>query len=171
MVEFQGIVRLAGKDIKGELKLVKALSQIKGIGLNLADSIAIIASEKLGINVNEKVGNLSQEQLQQVEDIIYKPLKYGIPTWVLDRRVDPETGENEHLIMSDMSFRISQDIQKEKDMKSYRGIRHMFGHKCRGQRTRNTGRKGRTLGVVKKKELPKTAPGKGEKPAKESKKK
>jgi small subunit ribosomal protein S13 len=36
-------------------------------------------------------------------------------------------------------------------IKCYRGIRHAKGKKVRGQRTRSTGRKGMTVGVVRRK--------------------
>ncbi|MEM1533417.1 MAG: 30S ribosomal protein S13, partial [Desulfurococcaceae archaeon] len=40
-------------------------------------------------------------------------------------------------------------IEREKRIKSYRGIRHSLGLKVRGQRTRTTGRIGGTVGVRK----------------------
>lgn len=39
-------------------------------------------------------------------------------------------------------------------MKSYQGIRHMYGLPVRGQRTKTMGRKGLTVGVVKTKMKP-----------------
>jgi len=43
------------------------------------------------------------------------------------------------------------DIERLIKMKAYRGVRHARGKKVRGQRTRSTGRKGRTVGVVRRK--------------------
>jgi small subunit ribosomal protein S13 len=40
-------------------------------------------------------------------------------------------------------------------LRSYKGLRLGKGLRVRGQRTRTTGRSGKTLGVVKKKEQPK----------------
>ena len=40
-------------------------------------------------------------------------------------------------------------LEREKTSNSWRGIRHMFGLKVRGQRTRCTGRKGGAVGVAK----------------------
>jgi len=53
------------------------------------------------------------------------------------------------LITSDIAFTVRYDIEREKTSGSWRGIRHMFGLKVRGQRTRCTGRKGGAVGVAK----------------------
>ncbi len=44
MAEFKGRLRIAGKDVDGNLPIPKALKLIKGIGTNLADSIAKVFS-------------------------------------------------------------------------------------------------------------------------------
>jgi len=158
--EFRGIIRVAGKDMKGDLPLAKALTRIKGIGLNLADSIANIVSRELNIDKREKVGNLTDDQIDKLEQIIKNLSQYGVPIWALNKRKDV-SGKDSHLIGSDLDFSIRQDIEAEKNIKSYRGIRHMFGLPVRGQRTKTMGRKGMTLGVVKKKIMP-TVTGKKE---------
>ena len=40
-----------------------------------------------------------------------------------------------------------------KKIKTHKGIRHHWGLKVRGQRTKTTGRRGATVGVTKKKWL------------------
>jgi len=42
------------------------------------------------------------------------------------------------------------DIERLIKIKAYRGVRHAKGYKVRGQRTRSTGRKGMTVGVIRK---------------------
>jgi small subunit ribosomal protein S13 len=42
------------------------------------------------------------------------------------------------------------DIDQAKEIKSWRGYRHAYGLKVRGQRTKTTGRAGKALGVKKK---------------------
>jgi small subunit ribosomal protein S13 len=158
--EFRGIIRIAGKDMKGDLPLAKALTRIKGVGINLADSIADIAIAELKVDKNEQVGNLTDAQIEQLEKIVHNPEKYGIPEWALNRRKD-SSGSSRHLISSDLDFVTRQGIESEKTMRSYRGIRHMYGLPVRGQRTKTMGRRGMTLGVIKKKEQP-TVTGKKE---------
>lgn len=157
MAEFQGIVRVAGRDIKGELTVARALSQIKGIGISLSQALSMIITEKLNIPENKKIGEFSHEEIKKVEEIIDNPEKYKLPNWILNRRKRSEEGTDTHLVSAERDFQISQDISMEKKIKSYRGIRHMFGYKCRGQRTRRSakvGRKGRAVGVVRKKQQP-----------------
>lgn len=158
--DFRGIVRVAGKDMKGDLPIAKALNQIKGMGVSLADSIATIAAVKLNIDKREHIGNLTDDQLDELEKIVLNPVSYGVPVWMVNRRKD-SSGTNRHLIGADLDFAIRQDIEAEKNIKSYRGIRHMFGLPVRGQRTKTMGRRGMTLGVIKKKVMP-TVTGKKE---------
>lgn len=155
--EFRGIVRVANKDLKGEFLIRKALSRVRGIGSNLSGSIAHAAERELGIPENEKIGNLTDEQIKALEAIIADPAKHGIPKWMLNRRRGAGGKDDVHVVSSDLEFQQRQDIQFQKNIKSYRGIRHMFGLAVRGQRTKTWGRKGMTLGVIKKKEMPAAA--------------
>src|SRR5574338_1682728 len=77
------------------------------------------------------------------------PASVNIPSWFLNRRKDMDTGNNFHLITSDIEFNVRNDIEREKGMNSWRGFRHTYGLKVRGQRTRTTGRKGGAVGVRK----------------------
>ena len=70
---------------------------------------------------------------------------------MLNRRKDYATGQDIHLTGSDLVLTIKSDIDRMKKIKSWKGIRHALGLKVRGQRTRTTGRGGRTIGVTKKK--------------------
>ena len=103
----------------------------------------------LKLNPNQRMGYLSSEQIKSIENIIKNPSESNFPSWFLNRRRDVETGEDKHLITSDVAFTIRNDIEREKTSGSWRGIRHMFGLKVRGQRTRCTGRKGGAVGVAK----------------------
>ena len=152
--EFKGRLRITGKEIIGKYPIKKALMQIKGISANLADSLAKILEEKLQIKENEKIGNLTDEQLDKLEEIINKPKEYGIPSWMLNRKKDPVTGKDTHLISSDLDFQKKEDIKNLIKIKAYRGVRHMYGLTSRGQRTKTSGRKGLTLGVQRKKNKP-----------------
>jgi len=72
---------------------------------------------------------------------------------MLNRRKDYETGEDKHLLSSDLAFTKDNDIKMLKKIKSYKGMRHAFGLPVRGQRTRSNFRrnKGKVTGVQKKK--------------------
>ena len=125
--------------------MVIALTQIKGVGYMFANSII----NNLKIDSTLRIGNLSDEQIKSIENIIQNPSSSNFPSWFLNRRKDVETGEDKHLITSDIDFTVRNDVEREKATGSWRGYRHMFGLKVRGQRTRCTGRKGGAVGVAK----------------------
>ena len=125
--------------------MVIGLTQIKGVGYMFANSII----NNLKINSELRIGNLSNEQIKSIENIIQSPSSSNFPSWFLNRRKDIETGEDKHLITSDIDFTVRNDVEREKATGSWRGYRHMFGLKVRGQRTRCTGRKGGAVGVAK----------------------
>jgi len=144
--EFRHIVRIRETDVDGALKAPYALSKIKGIGINLAHLIV----KKAGINPETRIGFISDEKIEKIEEIIANPDKYNIPEWYLNRRKDLETGKNLLLTGADLTFKVKTDIERMKAMKSWRGYRHAYGLKVRGQRTRTTGRIGKAVGVKKK---------------------
>ena len=143
--EYQHIVRIVGNDIPGDKKVIVGLTQIRGIGYTFANAIL----DSLKINSNSNIGNLTESQVQSIEKLIKNPLSENFPAWFLNRRRDLETGNDMHLITSDIALSVRNDIEREKSVNSWRGMRHMFGLKVRGQRTRTTGRKGGAVGVKK----------------------
>jgi len=143
--EYNHIVRIVGNDIPGEKKTLIGLTQIRGIGYNFANAIL----DSLKISPNTNIGYISDSQVQSIEKILKNPSEVNFPSWFLNRRKDIETGEDKHLITSDIAFTVRNDIEREKATNSWRGFRHMYGLKVRGQRTRTTGRKGGAVGVAK----------------------
>jgi small subunit ribosomal protein S13 len=144
--EFRRIVRVLDTDIDGELPLVYGLSAVKGIGYTFSLAVCRV----LGLDPYMKLGYLTDEEVKNIEAVVREPLKYHIPEWYYNRRKDYTTGENIHLTGATLLFHVKEDIEREKKIKSWRGIRHMYGLKVRGQRTRTTGRTGVTVGVKRK---------------------
>jgi small subunit ribosomal protein S13 len=144
--EFKHIVRIAGKDLSGERRVQLALSDLKGVSFAYARAVAYAA----GIDPFEKLGNLSKEQIELLEKVLRNPSEHGIPSWMLNRRKDYETGRDLHLVGADVAIAERADIGRERRIRSRRGIRHELGLPVRGQRTRTTGRKGLVVGVKRK---------------------
>ena len=143
--EYENLIRIIGNDIPGEKKTLIGLTQIRGLGYMFANSILQI----LKINPDSRIGTLSPEQVSSIEKIIEDPKSANFPTWFLNRQQDVETGADLHLVTSDIAFNIRNDVEREKGVFSWRGYRHMYGLKVRGQRTRCSGRKGGAVGVAK----------------------
>jgi small subunit ribosomal protein S13 len=144
--EIRLVVRVMNTDLDGEKSLRNALLGIKGIGHAMSKAICFAS----GLDPNVKLGSLSEEDIAKLEAVIKEPTKYGIPTWFLNRRKEPETGTDIHLVGADLEIGKKFDIQRMIDLKTYKGFRHMLGLPVRGQRTRSSFRKGRVVGVVKK---------------------
>jgi small subunit ribosomal protein S13 len=157
--EFRHILRIIDTDVDGTLKVPFALTKIKGISLNLAKAML----KKAGINPETRVGYLSEAEITRIEEVINDPAKQGLPSWVLNRRKEVETGKDTHLITADLALKAKLDIEQMKEIKSWRGYRHAYGLKVRGQRTKTTGRSGKALGVKKKAFVRPGAPAEGEK--------
>ncbi|MEM1942872.1 MAG: 30S ribosomal protein S13 [Candidatus Caldarchaeum sp.] len=144
--ELRYIVRVLNTDLDGTLKIPYALARVKGIGVNLGYAIARVS----GIDPDTRIGQLTDKQIEKLEQIARNPEAHGIPGWMLNRSRDPSTGKNLHLIGADLDLAVKEDIQTMMRTKSWKGIRHSLGLKVRGQRTRTTGRSGMTVGVSRK---------------------
>ena len=143
--QYENLIRILGNDIPGEKKTLIGLTQIRGIGYMFANAMLQI----LKINPDSRIGTLSEEQVSSIEKMIQDPKSQNFPIWFLNRQKDIETGDDMHLVTSDIAFQIRNDVEREKGVFSWRGYRHMYGLKVRGQRTRCTGRKGGAVGVAK----------------------
>ncbi|MBI5228481.1 30S ribosomal protein S13 [Candidatus Micrarchaeota archaeon] len=148
--ELKSIVRVAGTDLDGQRNLYKSLIKIKGIGHTLAKVFVKIICRELNIKEDTELGNLSENQIEKIEYIIRNPRECGVKPFLFNRPKDLNEGTDKHLIMSDLSFQVRQDIEGEKNLKSWVGWRHSLGQKVHGQHTRSTGRSGMTVGVLKK---------------------
>ncbi|MHA1743241.1 MAG: 30S ribosomal protein S13 [Candidatus Heimdallarchaeota archaeon] len=144
--ELRVIVRVAGKDLDGEKPLIWALKGIKGISHSMSKAICNVS----GFDPYVKLGSLTEKDIEKLEEIIKNPVKFGVPAWIVNRRKDIETGQDLHLTESDLDVARKFDIQRMIDLKTWKGVRHMFGQPVRGQRTRSTFRTGRSVGVVRK---------------------
>ena len=148
--DFRGIIRLAGKELRGEYTLERGLDSIKGIGHNSAKNIAAAIKKVLGIDPKKLVGHLSDDEINRIEDLLKAIEKHLVRRHLMNRPVDTETGAPRHLIGNDLLFATRQDIQFEKDTRTWRGWRHTMGQRVRGQHSRTTGRTGSSVGVLKK---------------------
>jgi small subunit ribosomal protein S13 len=143
--EFRYLVRVKGKDLDGRKKAVAALADLKGVGYNFAQAVVRGA----GIDPRMRFGQLSEGQVKEIERVLMDTSSLNVPQWAFNRKRDPESGETKQLIGSDLDFILRGDVERERNIQSWRGVRHSLGLKVRGQRTRTTGRKGKTVGVRK----------------------
>jgi small subunit ribosomal protein S13 len=119
--------RIAGIDVPDRKKIYFALQYVHGIGPKFAADILAEAQ----IDPNTRANELTEQQVAQIGQII----------------------DNGFIVEGALRRQVSQNIQRLKDIRSYRGDRHRRGLPTRGQRTRCNARtrKGRKKTVAGKK--------------------
>ena len=146
--ELKYFVRIANTDLDGNKPLHSSLTKIKGINFMFSNAICNV----VGIEKTKKTGYLTDEEASKIDDIIKEPSKFKLPSWLFNRKVDPQDGTDKHLTGTTLTFTQDNDIKMMKKIRSYRGIRHSLGLPVRGQRTKSNFRKnkGKVLGVKRK---------------------
>ncbi len=107
-------MRIAGINLPKEKRIVIALSYLYGIGPTLSKKI--LAAAKIDESIRTK--NLTNEQEDLLRSIIEKTYKTE----------------------GDLRREVQANIKRLKDIKSFRGIRHMKHLPTRGQRTKTNSR-------------------------------
>jgi len=149
---FRYIVRVANTDLDGNKQILFALKKIRGVSYAIANAACRLA----GVDGSKKTGYLADSEIQKLSGAIENPAKLGAPAWIFNRRKDPETGDDMHLLGGDLQFARENDIKIMKKIKAYKGMRHAVGLPVRGQRTKSNFRKTKSrgkgsIGVHKKK--------------------
>lgn len=144
--DFRYIVRLMNTDLNGEKPTLYALTDIKGVGTRVAESLV----KSSGVSPNKKIGLLDDEEIESLKKSISE-FSQRVPYWFVNRKRDPYTGEDRHYFGADIETALRDDINRLRKISCYRGVRHDTGQKVRGQRTRSNGRTGLTVGVHRRK--------------------
>jgi small subunit ribosomal protein S13 len=123
------VARIAGVDLPKNKRSEIGLTYIYGIGRATSKKIL----EKAGIDVNKKIGDLTDDEVSKIRTIIQADYK------------------TEGAMRSEMQM----NIKRLMDIGSYRGLRHRKGLPVRGQRTRTNSRtrKGKRKTVAGKKKV------------------
>nr|AAD09140.1 ribosomal protein S18 [Entamoeba histolytica] len=145
--EFQHMLRVCNTNLDGRRKVPYALTGIKGCGRRYA----YLVCKRAGIDVNKRAGLMTPAEIEKIVDILTTQLNYKIPVWFLNRQKDNKDGKDSQLIANAVETRLREDIEALKKMRAHRGLRHYWGLRVRGQNTKTTGRRGRTVGVSRTK--------------------
>lgn len=140
------VVRVLGTDLDGEKDVAHAILNIKGISHSFSNAVCKSAN----IDPHKKLGSFTESEIAELEKAIKEPLGIGVPSWVVNRRKDIESGRDFHISGTDVDVARKFDIQRMVDTKTYKGVRHMLGLPVRGQRTRSSFRHDKAVGVVRK---------------------
>ena len=130
------LIRILSKDIPGNKKIYAGLTLIKGISWSFSNALC----KKIGIDKDKRIEELTDEEKKKIAEFIKNP---ELPLFLKNRRNDLDSGENKHLIGSDLNLQKEFDIKRLKKIKSYKGVRHAAGLPVRGQRTKSNFRRNR----------------------------
>ncbi|MFW5800008.1 MAG: 30S ribosomal protein S13 [Spirochaetota bacterium] len=121
------MARIAGVDLPNNKRTEISLTYIFGIGRSTARKIC----EESGVGMGKKAKDLSEEEIYKLRNYIEKNVK----------------------VEGELRSEITMNIKRLKDIRCYRGIRHIRKLPIRGQRTRTNARtvKGAKKTVAKKK--------------------
>ncbi|MCJ1285239.1 hypothetical protein MMC26_004579 [Xylographa opegraphella] len=144
---FQFILRLLNTNVDGKQKIMYALTKIKGVGRRYSNLVC----KKADVDLNKRAGEITSEELERIVTIIQNPTQYKIPTWFLNRQRDIVDGKDTQVLANGMDSKLREDLERLKKIRAHRGLRHYWGLRVRGQHSKTTGRRGRTVGVSKKK--------------------
>jgi len=103
------------------LKLINLLKDIYGLGFKRSKTIC----SGLGFDSNIRIGELKQEHFDKINSLISLKYKYIIDT--------------------DLRKQIYDNIQLSKNLKTYKGIRHLYKLPVNGQNTHNNAKTRRWL--------------------------
>ena len=107
-------MRIAGINIPDNKKIEYALPYIYGVGLPSSRKII----KQAQVDPNKRAKDLTQVEVNRVREIIEKGYK----------------------IEGDLRREIMANIKGHRELKTYRGLRHMRGLPVRGQRTKTNSR-------------------------------
>lgn len=144
--EFQHILRILNTNIEGRHKTMFALTAIKGVGRRFANLVL----KKADVDLSKRAGMLTSEEIDRIVTIIQNPRQFKIPDWFLNRQKDFKDGKYSQLIANNLDFKMREDLDRMRKIRCHRGLRHYAGLRVRGQHTKTTGRRGRTVGVSKR---------------------
>merc|ERR1712105_29939 len=144
---FQHILRVLNTNIDGKTSIMFALTLVKGIGRRYAN----LCLKKADIALSRRAGGLNEEEVEKLITIMQNPRQYKIPDWFLNRQRDIKDGKTTQVMANILDNKLREDLERLKKIRAHRGLRHYWGLRVRGQHTKTTGHKGKTVGVSKKK--------------------
>jgi small subunit ribosomal protein S13 len=106
--------RIAGVDVPNEKRIDIALTRIFGIGHFRAKEILAAARIQPGVRANK----LTEDEVSRIAGVI----------------------ESNYAVEGQLRRQVQQNIARLRDIRCYRGLRHIRGLPVRGQRTRTNAR-------------------------------
>ena len=136
---FQHILRVLNTNLDGKVKIMFALTSIRGVGRRFSN----IACKKAEIDLGKRAGELSAAELESLMVIVANPRQFRIPDWFLNRQKNYKDGKYLQQASNQLDTSLRDDLERLKKIRNHRGLRHYWGIRVRGQHTKTTGRRGK----------------------------
>ena len=85
---FQHIIRVLNTNVDGRVKVMFAITAIKGIGRRLSN----VACKKAEVDLAKRAGELSASELESLMVVVSNPRQFRVPDWFLNRKKDIKDG-------------------------------------------------------------------------------
>ncbi|KAL2236485.1 UNVERIFIED_CONTAM: 40S ribosomal protein S18 [Sesamum indicum] len=106
--------------------------------------------ETFGVGYSSVGYILGGSEIDSLMVIVANPRQFKIPDWFLNRKKDYKDGKFSQVTSNALDMKLRDDLERLKKIRNHRGLRHYWGLRVRGQHTKTTGRRGKTVGVSKK---------------------
>lgn len=108
------MARIAGVDLPRDKRVEISLTYIYGVGRARSNEIL----DRVGVDPDKRVRDLTESEISGLRQTI----------------------DREYQVEGDLRRQVQQNIRRLKEIRCYRGIRHIRGLPVRGQRTRTNAR-------------------------------
>ena len=107
------MVRMLSTNVDGRRPLYLALCNISGLGRRFAHAVV----RRAGLDPLRRAGTLTAQEEEMLVAIIQNPTEHGIPVWMLNRRFDRATGQDQHWVATDLGANLRSEIERLKKMR------------------------------------------------------
>jgi len=124
IIEFAQLKRIEGKTLSEKTFVNSLLLLLAQYGISHPTRYKNVRQ----FIVRYQLADHMPELVKSAREIRLK-LLYGFRHWLGENQpvaVDVETGEDKHLLTSDIDFTLRNDIERERITSSWRGYRHLF---------------------------------------------
>jgi small subunit ribosomal protein S13 len=100
---------LVNTDLDGKKNVGTALAYVPGVGKRLA----FVVAREANVDPTVLIGNLKDPEIAAVNKAI-EELTETLPTWMLNRRKDPESGDDRHMIGTEITIMLREDLRRRR---------------------------------------------------------
>jgi len=111
---FGHILRLLNTNIDGKIKIMFALSSIRGVGRRYAN----VVCKKADVDLRKRGGELTSDELERIVTILQNPTQYKIPNWFLNRQKDIVDGKYSQILSNQLDNKLREDLERLKKIRA-----------------------------------------------------